>query len=125
MRDVAGEVAKIVRESGVREGSCHVTVVAATAGVVLCGAGEALQADLWDDVERMIPTRADFRHRETASDAGGHTKTFVAGTQLEVPVRDGAPLLGEGQRIVYMEFDGPRPRDIKVAVYGDKPGKEN
>ncbi len=118
-RDVTGPVTEMVERSGVREGHCHVAVVAATAGLALCSAGEGQSADLWQDLERMIPTRADFRHRETASDAGGHTKTFVAGTQLDLPVTGGKPLLGEGQRIVYMEFDGPRPRDIKVAVYRD------
>ena len=119
MRDVTGEVAEIVRQSGVREGFCHVTVVAATAGLMLCAAGEEVQADVWEDVERLIPTRADFHHRETASDAAGHSKTFVAGTQLDLPVADGAPVLGRDQRIVYAEFDGPRPRDIRVAVYAD------
>ena len=95
------------------------TVVAATAGLMLCAAGEDAQADIWEDIERLIPTRADFHHRETASDAAGHTKTFVAGTQLDLPVQGGALVLGKDQRVVYAEFDGPRPRDIKVAVYAD------
>ena len=119
MRDVTAEVESIVRRSGVRDGFCHVTVVAATAGLMLCAAGEDAQADIWEDIERLIPTRADFHHRETASDAAGHTKTFVAGTQLDLPVQGGALVLGKDQRVVYAEFDGPRPRDIKVAVYAD------
>jgi len=34
------------------------------------------------DMERMVPTRADFKHRETASDAGGHVKTALTGSQI-------------------------------------------
>lgn len=57
MGDVTEEVAEIIRRSGVQNGFCHVAVMAATAGVVLCAAGESRQADLWQDIERMIPTR--------------------------------------------------------------------
>ncbi len=119
MRDVTEEVHQAVGRSGVKNGLCHLTVVAATAGIVVCAQGEALHRDLWEDIDRLIPARADFRHRETASDAAGHIKTFVAGTQLDLPVQDGVLLLNKEQRIVYTEFDGPRPRDVKVAVYGN------
>lgn len=116
MRDVTAQAEAVVARSGVRDGFCHLSVVAVTAGLMLCAAGQT-KADLWQDLERMIPTRGDFLHRETASDAGGHTKTFVAGTQLDLPVTGGKLLLGREQRIVYAEFDGPRPRDVKAAVY--------
>lgn len=119
MTDVTEEVEKIVAESGVENGSCHITDVAATSSILLCEGDEAVQNDIWEDIERMIPTRADFGHRETASDAGGHTKTFVGGTQIQLPVVDGKLVRAENQRIVYAEFDGPRPRDVKVAVYND------
>ena len=50
---------------------------------------------------------------------------FKAGEQGEVRYQlenidvGGALVLGKDQRVVYAEFDGPRPRDIKVAVYAD------
>ena len=117
MTDLTERTAKIVEESGIKEGYCHVTVQAATAGVVLAPRDKAVREDIWEDIERLIPTRADFKHRETASDAAGHTKSFIAGTQIDIPVRSGRLLLSDGQGIIYTEFDGPRPRDLKVAVY--------
>lgn len=86
---------------------------------MLCAAGEDAQADIWEDIERLIPTRADFHHRETASDAAGHTRPLWPAPSWTCRCQGGALVLGKDQRVVYAEFDGPRPRDIKVAVYAD------
>lgn len=120
MTDVTQSVYDVVRRSGIKNGCCHIADIAATSGLMLCGRDEALAADIWADLERFLPTRADFKHRETASDAVGHIKTFISGTQIQLPVCNGKPVIGSEQRVVYAEFDGPRPRDIKVAVYAEE-----
>lgn len=117
MHDITGEVRDVVRRSGVKDGICHVSVLHSTAGLVLAPADEASRKDVMEDIERMVPTRVDFKHRETASDAGGHVKTALTGTQLTLPVCGGELALGEGQAVVFAEFDGPRPRSCFVAVY--------
>lgn len=124
-RDVTESVEQAIRNSGVENGLCHITVVAATAGIVLSAGGGAALEDLMQSFENLVPTRADFRHRETASDCSGHAKTYLAGTQLNLPVVNGKPVLGKGQRLIYLEFDGPRPRDIQIAVYANNTGGTN
>ena len=69
------------------------------------------------DIERMVPTRVDFKHRETASDAGGHVKTAITNSQISAIVEEGELMLGQEQAIVFAEFDGPRPRSYYVCVY--------
>lgn len=119
MHDITKEVKAVVKRSGVLSGVCHVSVLHSTAGLVIAPCEETSRRDVMDDIERMVPTRVDFKHRETASDAGGHVKTALTGTQLSIPVENGEPVLGKDQAVVFAEFDGPRPRNAYVAVYAD------
>lgn len=117
MHDVTNEVLQAVAESGVQNGICHIAMLHSTAGMLITSKNETAQQDIMNDIERMMPTRADFKHRETAADAGGHVKTALAGSQLTLAVNDGKLLIGEDQALVFAEFDGPRPRSFTVGVY--------
>lgn len=119
MHDITDDVQKAVTDSGVQEGMCHISVLHSTAGLVIAPKDEASRKDVMEDIERMVPTRVDFKHRETASDAGGHVKTSLTGTQISLPVQGGKLVLGPEQAVVFAEFDGPRPRNCFVGVYAD------
>lgn len=119
MHNITESVADVVAKSGVINGVCHISVLHSTAGLVIAPKDEPSRIDVMEDIERMVPTRVDFKHRETASDAGGHVKTALTGTQITVPVIDGKLALGDEQAIVFAEYDGPRPRNCFVAVYAD------
>ena len=63
-----------------------------------------------------------FRHhRNDNPNAAAHLMSSLAGTQLLVPVRDGAIVLGTWQRIVLLELDGPKPRRVDVASVAIQP----
>ena len=89
MHDITDDVQKAVSDSGVQEGMCHISVLHSTAGLVIAPKDEEARKDVMEDIERMVPTRVDFKHRETASDAGGHVKTSLTGTQISLPVQGG------------------------------------
>ena len=116
MHDLTGEIGEMIRESGVAEGVCHISVLHSTAGILLCEKNEAARVDVMEDIERMVPTRADFKHRETASDAGGHVKTAITDSQLTLTIADGKLLIGPEQAVVFAEYDGPRPRTYVVGI---------
>ncbi len=120
MHDLTNEVQAVVAESKVKCGICHISMLHSTAGLVISAKDEAIRRDVMADIERMVPTRVDFKHRETASDAGGHVKTALTNSQISVIVQDGALVLGEQQAIVFAEFDGPRPRSYTVCVYSEE-----
>lgn len=119
MHDLTEEVQAVVTESGVRSGLCHIAMLHSTAGLVVAPKDPAASRDVMADIERMVPTRVDFKHRETASDAGGHVKTALTNSQLSLPVENGKVLLGPEQAVVFAEFDGPRPRSYFVGVCAD------
>lgn len=119
MHDLTEKLQQTIERSAIKEGVCHISVLHSTAGLLLAPKDPKAAMDVMEDLERMVPTRVDFKHRETASDAGGHVKTALTGTQLTLTVRNGKLVLGPNQAVTFAEFDGPRPRSIYAAIYGN------
>lgn len=119
MHDLTAAVQAEVRKSGIRTGICHVSMMHSTAGLFVCDKDTDAKQDVMTDIERMVPTRGDFLHTETASDAGGHVKTAFAGSQVTLAVAEGQLVLGEQQAVMFAEFDGPRPRSCTLGIYPD------
>ena len=116
MHDITEEIIKAVTESGVLRGVCHISMLHSTAGLLVTEKSASACEDIMEDIERIVPTRVDFKHRETASDAGGHVKTSITSSQVTLIVSDGAPVLGSKQAVVFAEFDGPRRRSYVIGV---------
>jgi secondary thiamine-phosphate synthase enzyme len=118
--DITDEVAKAVSSSGIREGIAVVALPHTTASVGIISFPDPLGLiDVMDEVNRLIPTRIDFKHQhDTPQDAAGHIKSTLIGTSLSLIVTDGALLLGHSQKVYFMEHDGPRDRRFHVQVVG-------
>ena len=114
-RNVDGEVAGVVAESGVREGTCLVWVPHTTAGVTINeNADPSVVRDILYETEKVIPFRDGYQHVEGNSAA--HIKASLFGPSLTLIVAGGRLLLGTWQSIYFCEFDGPRNRRMFVKV---------
>ncbi|MBF0143750.1 MAG: YjbQ family protein [Magnetococcales bacterium] len=115
--EVTAAVTEVVRGSGIQEGICHLFVPHTTAAVTLnenCDPDVVL--DLVAILDRLVPSRGDYRHAEGNSDA--HAKASLIGTATSIPVSLGTLQLGTWQGIWFCEFDGPRNRRLCVQVIG-------
>jgi len=119
--DITERVADKVKESGVREGICVVTVAHTTAAVFVNeNADPDVQRDLLVTLERLVPDTGDYRHAEGNGPA--HIKSVLVGADITVAVKSGELALGRWQGIYVAEFDGPRTRSVTVTVVGDRSG---
>lgn len=116
MHNITETVKRAVADSGVEAGICHISQLHSTAGLMLCSTKEGEVRALMADLEHLVPTRADFKHRETASDAGGHVKTALTGSQLSLAIDHGTLALSDGQAVLLAEYDGPRPRTYCISI---------
>lgn len=103
-----------VAQSGIRAGLCVIHVPHTTAGLSITSYADPLgHEDIHDDLNRLIPTRIDFKHQhDTPQDAAGHIKSVLVGVNLTLIIADGKLLLGSSQGVFFHEFDGPRNRHI-------------
>ncbi len=114
---ITGEVKRAVRESGVGEGICLVSSTHTTAAVTI---NEDYDRDVARDLTaacRSLVGSLDvsFEHAEGNSDS--HLLTSLFGQSQQILVRGGEPDLGRWQGVFLAEFDGPRSRTVRVAVY--------
>ncbi len=122
VKDITGEVAGIVSESGIRQGLAHIFVVGSTASVSTIEFEPALVEDLRDEMEKLIPSSQSSRHSQTWGDDNGfsHLRATLMGPGMSVPVVQGGLLLGTWQQIVVIDHDNrPRNRKIHVQVMGE------
>ena len=76
-----------------------------------------LVADLERAFERIVGDDWDWRHNDADGPNGpAHGRASLAGAQVLIPLRDGAPALGRYQAVFLCEFDGPRARSVYVTV---------
>ena len=71
-------------------------------------------AHIMDVLDTLVPKLA-YRH-DSPAHVGAHFLSGLVGPSVHVPVRDGKLGLGEFQRIVLLEFEGPRRREIEVRL---------
>jgi secondary thiamine-phosphate synthase enzyme len=116
MIDITQEVADEVRRTGVKDGLCLVFVPHTTAAVVINeNADPNVCQDILDAMGRLVPEGA-WRHDRIDNNAAAHIKATILGPSETVPVRGGALRLGAWQRLMLVEFDGPRDRTVIVEV---------
>ena len=115
--DITDQVQRVVAESGVSTGICHVYVSHTTAGVFINeNADPDVLIDFLNTLDALVPWSNAYQHAE--GNAAAHIKSSLIGTSQTVPVRDGSLALGRWQGIYFAEFDGPRERHLEVTVLG-------
>ncbi len=120
--DITDEVREIVGRSGVTEGLCQVMALHATAAVVLNETDDPnLATDIATALDRVAPESAGWLHDRIDDNAHAHIKAAILGPSELVPVQGGSLLLGTWQRLILMEFDGPRKRRVSVQLLRASP----
>ena len=113
--DITARVRQVVMDSRVDEGWVEIYVPHTTAGVTVNEAADpSVMSDVLAHLDKMVPWEANYRHVEGNSAA--HIKTILVGSSLRLPCGAGGPRLGRWQGIFFMEFDGPRSREVWVEV---------
>ena len=114
--EITEQVRSIVRSSGVRTGLCHVTVLHATAAVIVNENDDpAIGDDLLCALKKAVPDHDGWAHDRVDNNAHAHIKASILGPSEVLPVDNGDLLLGTWQGIMVVELDGPR-RGRRVSV---------
>ncbi|NIA13762.1 MAG: YjbQ family protein [Nitrospiraceae bacterium] len=109
------QVQRIVAESGVDQGVCHVFIPHTTAGITINeNADPDVVSDLIRTLDALVPWRADYDHAE--GNTAAHLKASMLGFSQTVLIQGGRLVLGTWQSLYFCEFDGPRTRKVLVEV---------
>ena len=129
--DLTDDLRRAIKDSGVTEG-CAVVFCAHTTCALLINEWEdgvledlrtrlrtVVPGDIYyahDDLERRTQNLQEAHERENGR---SHvTQMLLGGTSHAIPVGSGEPLFGRWQRLLLLELDEPKDRDIVFHVFG-------
>jgi secondary thiamine-phosphate synthase enzyme len=114
--DITEHVQSAVAKSyGEQSGICHLSVLHTTAALTTADLDPGTDLDMLDAFDHMVP-KLKYRHPHDPEHVPDHILSAVIGTSVALPVEKGELLLGTWQRIVLVELDGARVRNLVMAV---------
>ena len=123
--DLTQKVKTFLAEAGVWSGQGVISTLHTTTGIFFTEAQDAL----WDDVEaflgQFVDERGGYKHNDPRfsdcdrQNAAAHLRAIFLGGSLALQVEEGRLVLGQFQRIVFAELDGPRPRSLRMQFMGE------
>jgi secondary thiamine-phosphate synthase enzyme len=121
--DITDRVEHALLESTLREGEsgaglCLVFSLHTTAGLIVNEADGALIDDILDLLEKIVPKGAGYLHDRGDGNAHAHLQATLLGNSVIVPVKGRSLALGTWQRILFVELDGPRKRNVFIQLIG-------
>jgi secondary thiamine-phosphate synthase enzyme len=90
-------------------------VLHTTAAVTTADLDPGTDLDLLDALDSLIAPRP-WRHPHDPEHAPDHLLASIIGPSVTVPVRAGRLVLGTWQRIILVEFTGPRQRRLVLTM---------
>jgi secondary thiamine-phosphate synthase enzyme len=124
--DLTQEVESFVAESGVRNGIGVVSTLHTTTGVFFTETQDALWGDVDTFLRTLVAERVGYKHNDPRfsdcdrQNAAAHLRAIVLGGSLALQVEEGRVVLGQFQRIIFAELDGPRPRSVRMQFMGEE-----
>ena len=110
---------ELVRSAGLESGLCHVMVLHSTAAIVINETDDAnIGTDILKALDGAVPDHAGWLHDRIDDNAHSHIKAAILGPSETLSVKNGDLVLGTWQRVILMEFDGPRARRVQLQLLG-------
>ena len=112
------------RRSGVAEGLLSLWSMHTTCALFINEAQTALHADIKRVLEQMVARDAEWLHNDPKHsdcdrfNADAHLRAMLLGHSITVQISGSEIVLGQWQRLLMAELDGPRVRTLRVQAMG-------
>ncbi|HXI31600.1 MAG TPA: secondary thiamine-phosphate synthase enzyme YjbQ [Vicinamibacterales bacterium] len=122
--DLTNRVMEFVRRFNVSEGLVSIWSMHTTCTLFINEYQSALLADIKRFLEQMVARDADYLHNDPnhsdcdRMNADSHLRAMLLGHNLTLQISGGEVVLGQWQRVLMAELDGPRARSLRVQIFG-------
>jgi secondary thiamine-phosphate synthase enzyme len=122
--DLTERIMELVRGVNVREGIVSLWSMHTTCTIFINEFQTALLADIKGFLEKLVARDENWLHNDPdhsdcdRMNADSHLRALLLGHSLTLQISGGDVVLGQWQRILMGELDGPRSRTLRVQVWG-------
>jgi secondary thiamine-phosphate synthase enzyme len=117
--DITDLVEEQLGKNGSASGVCHVLVLHTTAALTTADLDPGTDLDMLDAFEAMVP-KLRYRHPHNPAHVPDHILSALIGTSITLPFEKKKLLLGTWQRVVLIELDGPRERELALSILAEQ-----
>lgn len=130
--DLTDDLRRAIKDAAVTEGCAVVFVGHTTCALLINEWEDGAMEDLTRRLESLVPGDLYYAHDdlqrrwqnldETHERANGQahvTQMILGATSHAIPVSGGEPLFGRWQRLLLLELDEPKDRDVHFHVFGE------
>ena len=111
--DITDKISSLLKESKNNKGLVHLFLTHTTAALTTADLDPGTDKDILDAFNEIVP-KLNYRHPHDPSHAPDHILSSLVGTELTIPYSNNKLILGTWQRVVLIEFNGPRTREIII-----------
>jgi len=111
--DITKVINDLLIKNNFERGMCLLFISHTTCGLTTADLDPGTDLDYLDAFDAMFPKLA-YRHPHDPSHVGDHIMSSLIGTSLSVPVTSASMVLGQWQKVVLIEFSGPKERHVNV-----------
>lgn len=112
-REIVDITEKVEADLPSESGICCLNVLHTTAALTTADLDPGTDLDMLDAFEAMMP-KLPYRHPHNPAHVPDHILSSLIGTALTLPVESGSLVLGTWQRVILIELDGPRSRELTL-----------
>jgi len=122
IRDLTAVVQEMVRSAGVDAGLVTLSSMHTTTAIFVNEPQTALLDDIERLLERLAPRGEEWKHNDPRysdcdrQNADAHLRAIMLGSSVTLQVADGDLVMGQWQRILMAELDGPRTRQLVLQI---------
>ena len=122
--DITDVVMERIRQSNVREGLASLWSMHTTCALFINEAQKALHVDILRVLEQVVDRDAEWMHNDPRHsdcdrmNADAHLRAMLLGHSVTLQISSGELVLGQWQRVLVAELDGPRARSVRIQVMG-------
>ena len=122
--DLTNRIMDFARRFKIREGLVSLWSMHTTCAIFINEFQTALLTDIKRFLEQMVARDAEWMHNDPEHsdcdrmNADSHLRALLLGHNLTLQVSGGEVVLGQWQRILMAELDGPRARSLRIQIFG-------
>ena len=128
--DVSDDVKNFVAESGIQNGIVNIQSLHTTAGILLNENEPLLLEDIKQHLEEMASKNKSYRHDDFSvryvnlcddecANGHAHCKASHLCATATMNIIQGKMQFGQWQRILFIELDRPRKRNLQILAIGE------
>lgn len=130
--DLTDELRRAIKDSGVTDGCAVAFCAHTTVALLINELEDGAMEDLRGRLDAVVPGDCYYAHDdldvrtqnlmedepERPNGRSHVTAMIVGGTSHAIPVAEGEPMFGRWQRLLLLELDEPKDRDVIFHVFG-------